>query len=204
VRPALSMRNLVAIALFCLTACVPVLGQSSERAVAPQPATPAKSLSERVPPAKPDDVKSIDAILRAIYDVISGPAGARDWNRFRSLFPPEGRLTSTAKGNGATGVRLLTVDDYVGRAGKYFTTHAFYECAIVNRVQRYGDIAQVFSSYESRNAPGEKPFTRGINSFQLFYDGTRWWVLSILWDDETPSNPLPPDMATRSTAPITN
>ena len=156
---------------------------------------PTQNLSSRVPPAKPDDVDSLDSILKAIYDVISGPAGERDWNRFRSLFVPEARLTSATRKDGGP-VRLLDVEGYVRGAGAYFKTHAFYESAITNRIQKFGNIAQVFSSYASRNAPDEKPFARGINSIQLFNDGTRWWVLSILWDEESPANPLPPDLAT--------
>lgn len=160
----------------------------------PAPNTP-PSLSSRVPTPRPEDVQSLDSILRAIYDVISGPAGDRDWDRFRSLFVPEGRLTSvTGKSGGPA--RLLDVEGYAKGAGNYFKTHAFYERAIVNRVQKFGNIAQVFSSYESRNAPNEKPFARGVNSVQVFNDGSRWWVLSILWDEETPTNPLPPDLAT--------
>lgn len=156
---------------------------------------PAQDLSSRVPPAKPDDVKSLDSILVAVYDVISGPAGDRDWNRFRSLFVPEARLTSATRKNGGP-VRLRDVDGYARGAGGYFKTHAFYESAVANRVQRFGNIAQVFSSYASRKAPDEKPFARGVNSIQLFNDGTRWWVLSILWDEETRANPLPRDLST--------
>jgi hypothetical protein len=165
----------------------------------------AQDLAARVPAAKPEDVRSINAILAAIYDVISGPAGQRDWNRFRALFVPEARFTSTVKrsDSNAGSVRLYSVEDFVQQGGAYFSDHAFYESAIVNRVQRFHNIVQVFSSYESRNAPGEKPFSRGVNSIQLFYDGSRWWVLSILWDEESPGNPLPPDMATRSAAPVT-
>jgi hypothetical protein len=156
---------------------------------------PAQDLSSRVPAPRPDDVNSLDSILKAIYDVISGPAGDRDWNRFRSLFVPEARLTSaTRKDNGP--VRLFDVEGYARGAGGYFKTHAFYESAIANRMQRFGNIAQVFSSYASRTAPNEKPFARGVNSIQLFNNGTRWWVLSILWDEESPANPLPPDLAT--------
>jgi hypothetical protein len=166
------------------------------------PAAPSQELSTRVPPAKPADVNSIAAILRALYDVISGPPGDRDWNRLRSLCVPEARLTSTTKSAASTAPRLLTIDDYIQRAGKFFTTHGFYESAIVNHVQTFGNIAQVFSSYNSRNAPNEKPFARGINSIQLFYDGSRWWVLSILWDEESPSNPLPPEMAAKPSSPI--
>ena len=156
---------------------------------------PPPSLSSRVPAPKPDDVKSLDSILHAIYDVISGPAGERDWNRFRSLFVPEARLTSNTRRDGGP-VRLLDVEGFASGAGNYFKTHPFYESAIVNRVQKFGNIAQVFSSYESRTAPSEKPFARGVNSIQLFNHGSRWWVLSILWDEESPANPLPPELAT--------
>jgi hypothetical protein len=158
---------------------------------------PAQDLSAHVPPAKPDDVNSLDSILKAIYDVISGPAGDRDWNRFRSLFAPEARLTSATKRKDGS-IFLTDVEGYAGRAGGYFKTHAFYESAIANCVEKFGNIAQVFSSYASRNAPGEKPFARGVNSIQLFNDGKRWWVLSILWDEESPSNPLPPELAAPS------
>jgi hypothetical protein len=163
----------------------------------------APDISSRVPAAKLADVDSIDHIMFAIYDVISGPPGQRDWNRFRSLFVPEGRLTSTVRREGSDSVRLLTVEEYVNGAGKYFLANGFFESAVVNKVQRFGNIAHVFSSYESRHAVGEKPFTRGINSMQLLYDGKRWWVLSILWDEESAANPLPKDMAARPSAPAT-
>ena len=154
----------------------------------------ASDISSRVPPAKPADVASLDSILVAVYNVISGPAGARDWDRFRSLFIPDARLTSAQKNKDGS-FFLEDVEGYAQGAGQYFKTHGFYETAIVNRVQKFGNIAQVFSSYESRNAPNEKPFARGVNSIQLFNDGTRWWVVSILWDEETSANPLPPDLA---------
>jgi hypothetical protein len=155
----------------------------------------AQDLSSRVPPPKPADVKSLDSILVAVYDVISGPAGNRDWNRFRSLFIPGARLTSAQKNKDGS-LFVEDVEGYAQGAGSYFKTHGFYENSIVNRVEKFGNIVQVFSSYESRNTPNEKPFARGVNSIQLFNDGTRWWVVSILWDEESPANPLPPDLAT--------
>jgi hypothetical protein len=168
-------------------------------AFAQQP-TPPPPLGSRVPAPRPDDVKSIDAILHAIYDVISGPAGDRDWNRFRSLIIPEARLTSTVtpRDPNAPPVRLLSVDDFIRIAGAHFKTSPFYEAAIVNRVETFGHISQVLGSYGSRHAPEEKPYTRGINSIQLFNDGTRWWVVSILWDEESPTNPLPGGMSASS------
>jgi hypothetical protein len=199
------MTKCLSLLLTVLTLCSAALSkpqaQSSPSAQLPQPSTP--SLSSRVPAAKPADVDSIEHIMAAVYDVISGPPGPRNWDRFRSLFVPEARLTSTVKSPDRPAVRLLSVEDFVQQGGGYFDAHPFFESAIVNRVQRFGNIAQVFSSYESRNAKDEKPFVRGINSMQVFYDGQRWWMLSILWDEESANNPLPANMASRSSAPIT-
>jgi len=150
------------------------------------------------PAAKFDDVKSIDSVMTALYDVISGPPGERDWNRFRSLFIPTAHLTSTSIAqDGSVRVHPNSVDEYAKGAGGYFLKNGFFENPIVNRVQTYGNVAQVFSSYESRHAAGEAPFARGINSIQLLNDGKRWWIVSILWDSERPGNPLPKEYATK-------
>ena len=174
--------------------------QSSEKP-APQSAASAQAAPDpfaSVPAPKPDDVKSIDAIMTAVYDVISGPPGERDWSRFRSLFLPTARLTAATKGtDGAIHLRPMSADEYATRAGGYFLKNGFFERPIVNRVQTFGNIAQVLSSYESRHAAGEAPFARGINSFQLLNDGKRWWVVSILWDEERADNPLPKEFAAK-------
>jgi hypothetical protein len=176
-------------------------GQSSTTPAAPSSQAapkPSQDLSAQVPIPKPDDVKSIDSILAAVYNVISGPAGERDWNRFRSLFLPGATLTSAGKDReGNIHVRPRTVEGYITGAGGYFAQHGFFESPIVSRVQTFGNIAHVFCSYESRGATGEAPFARGINSFQLAYDGKRWWIVSILWDEERPDNPLPKEFAAR-------
>jgi hypothetical protein len=152
----------------------------------------AADLAAKVPAAKTEDVTSMDAILHATYDVISGPAGGRDWNRFRSLFLPQARFTEVSTGpDGAKMVLTWNVDEFIRDAGEVFSKDPFYEKAIVNRPQSFGNITQVFSSYESRRSPAAKPFERGINSIQLLNDGKRWWVVSILWDTERPGNPLP-------------
>lgn len=164
----------------------------------PAPALTPQDPSTQVPAPKPDDVKSPDSILAAVYSVISGPAGDRDWNRFRSLFLSGATLTSAGKDReGNIHVRPHTVEQYVSGAGGYFAQHGFFESPLVSRVQTFGNIAHILCSYESRNALGEVPFARGINSFQLAYDGKRWWIVSILWDEERPDNPLPKEFAAR-------
>jgi hypothetical protein len=152
-------------------------------------------LAAKVPAAKPEDVKSQEGILRGIYDVISGPAGDRDWKRFRSMFLPQARFTEVGKApDGSTFVISWSVDEFVRDGGQVFAKDAFYENAIVNQAQTFGNMTQVFSSYESRRSPAGKPFERGINSIQLLNDGSRWWVVSIFWDSERADNPLPAGM----------
>ena len=133
--------------------------------------------------------------MAATYDVISGPAGQqRDWDRFRSLFVPGARLIPVVakKDGGGSETRIITPDEYAKFADAYFQKNGFAEREIARKSERYGNIMQLFSTYESRHdAKDAQPFARGINSFQLFYDGTRWWVVTIYWLEETPDNPLP-------------
>jgi hypothetical protein len=197
-------RTLLALlAIFVLTISASSQSSSEKPAASQQQAPPQANAESaaKAPSARPDDVKSIDSILAALYAVISGPAGERDWDRFRSLFLPQGRLTSSTKNpDGSSRVRPMSVEDYAKGAGGYFAKNAFYESPIVNRVETFGNVSQVFSSYESRHAPGEAPFARGINSIQLLYDGSRWWIVSILWDQERGDNPLPKEFAAKSPA----
>lgn len=146
-------------------------------------------------PFDPRDVASLDSIMRAVYDVISGDAGKpREWDRFRSMFYKDSRLIPAGK-NAQTGVfaaRSFTPDEYIAQAEPYFAKEGFYEIEKARRVEIYGNIAHVFSTYESRHAAGDKtPFARGINSFQLLNDGKRWWVVTIYWQAETPDHPIP-------------
>ena len=141
--------------------------------------------------AKAGDVDTLEHILAAVYDSISGPAGPRDWARFRSLFYADARLIPTRDQQGKTSAQMLTVDEYVRAAQGYFDKEGFYESAVANRVEQWDHIAQVWSTYESRHARAEKPFARGINSFQFFNDGSRWWVVTIYWEGEGPGHALP-------------
>jgi hypothetical protein len=144
-----------------------------------------------------NDVSSIDAIINAAYDVISGPAKApRDWKRERSLFWPGARLIPTATVPGRNDVDLapliLDVDGYIERVEPIFAKAGFYETEIARRTEQFGRLAHVWSTYESRHAPEDpEPFMRGINSIQLFHDGARWWIVNIFWQHESAAQPLP-------------
>jgi hypothetical protein len=142
--------------------------------------------------ARPADVDTIEHILAAVYDVISGPPGPRDWDRFHSLFYTDAKfiLTGTGK-DGIAHAKMFSADDYIKLSEPYFLKEGFFEVSISNRIENWGDIAHVWSTYESRHAKSDKPFERGINSFQLFNDGKRWWVLNVAWQNEDPEHPIP-------------
>ncbi|WP_165226715.1 hypothetical protein [Aquisphaera insulae] len=164
-------------------------------------ARPAGNLASEPPPAQDRDKElgSIDGIADRLYGVISGPAGPRDWDAFRKLFVPGARLIPTVRRNGeAPSARVLTVDEFADRAGANSLKEGFFEREIARRVDRFGAIAHVFSTYESRHAKEDaKPFSRGINSIQLLDDGHRWWVVTIFWDAERPGTPLPSEYLPR-------
>ena len=140
-----------------------------------------------------EDSGSIDGVIRALYEAISGPAGApRDWERERRLFFPGARLIPTRPGpEGKPIADVFDLDGYIASRTPMFEKNSFFETEVGRRVFPFGCLAHVLSAYELRRAPCEEPFARGINSLQLFYDGERWWVLSIAWDNERPGNPLP-------------
>ncbi len=143
------------------------------------------------PAVRAGDLDSIESTTRAVYDAISGPAGPRDWPHFRSLFAEGARLAAVRTTNGASTVSVMTPEEYGQRAGANFEKNPFYEAEVARRIEIFGAIAHVFSTYESRRSPGEKPFARGINSFQLVKTPQGWKVLTILWDSEREGNPIP-------------
>lgn len=153
------------------------------------------AMSQTPKEADPKDVASLDAIMKSVYDVISGDAGKpRDWGRFRSLFHKDARLIPSGK-NAQTGVasaRALTPEDYITRTEPVFAKDGFHERELARHIDQFGNIAQVFSTYHAfRKSTDKEPFLRGINSFQLLNDGKRWWVMTIYWQAETPDNQIP-------------
>jgi hypothetical protein len=158
-------------------------------------AAPLAAQDHPAPAARAEDVASIDAILAALYDVISGPAGQkRDWDRFHALFVPGARLIPTGRTpQGEVRHRVITPQEYASMSGPALEERGFFEREIGRTMERFGNVAHVFSAYDSRRAQSDaQPFARGINSIQLLHDGSRWWVVSIFWDSERADNPIPP------------
>ena len=142
---------------------------------------------------KTDDFTTIDGLLFAMYDTISGPAGVEpDWNRERSLFALGARLIPTRVGpEGQLRVQPLTVDEYIETRAPYLRDNAFYEREVLRRIEEFGHVAQVFSIYESAETPDGPAFVRGVNLIQLIFTSGRWWIQSILWENDVEGARLP-------------
>ena len=150
----------------------------------------AAALVAAAPAPSQADLAGIDAAIRGVYEVISGPPGQkRDFDRMRSLFAPNALLRAI----GPKGVRGGTLDDYIAKSGPILEKEGFTERELGRRVEVWGGLATAWSAYDGRTASGSF-HERGINSFQLVKIDGKWVVASILWQEETPGNPLPRDL----------
>ena len=145
-------------------------------------------------PADPADVSSLDAIIRAYYEVVSGPAGeSADRARDETLHLPNA-LIGVPGANGQ--LATMTLGDFHDAAGGP-RPEGFFEKEIHRVTHRFGNVVQIFSTYESATTPDGEPYTRGINSIQLTWDGDRWWIVSWIFDQERPGNPIPAEYLPR-------
>jgi hypothetical protein len=139
-------------------------------------------------------VQTLDNTIETLYGVISGKKGEeRNWELFKYLFHPDAKLIPTGKNQaGAIGATFMTPEGYISRAGKMLVETGFFEKETHRSVDTFGNITQLFSTYDSYNNESmDKPFARGINSIQLLNDGKRWWIINIYWMQESPENPIP-------------
>lgn len=135
---------------------------------------------------------TLDGIVAALYGSISGPAGDRDWDRFHSLFVPGAILLNAGpRADTMPAPTPVSPRGYREQAAPFFRENGFFESEVARTTHRYGTVAQVWSTYESREEPGAEPFARGINSIVAVWHADRWWIASIIWDSERPGSPIP-------------
>ena len=133
------------------------------------------------------DPTSIDSVIAAMYAMVSGPAGPRDFSLQSQVFRPDARQMRTGVDtSGAPWVKIMTLDEYRADTAPFFAANDFFEIETARRVDQFGNIAQVWSVYEARTNPDDaRPERRGINSIQLFCDEHgHWRIMSMIWDNE--------------------
>lgn len=138
------------------------------------------------------DVESADAIIKALYEVISGEAGEpRDWNRFKNLFAPDAKLIPTGKNQeGKISYASITADQYIQNFQTRVPT-GFFERELNRMTDAYGTILHVFSTYETRESKDGPVTNRGINSIQLLKTHERYFIMNIFWCGENTGFLLP-------------
>ena len=138
------------------------------------------------------DVGSIEGIVRASYEVISGPAGApRDWRRDSTLYAPNATFTALSEVEGKPVATSVTAEEYRRMVNGRLVANGLFQRQIGARIERFGNVAVVRSVYELRRSAAGPVHQRGVNYFTVYFDGTRWWITSMVWDEERPHNPLP-------------
>jgi hypothetical protein len=180
---------------------------------APSPAVPAAPKAKVAPPhveipeiaPRPEDVGSLDGIVAAFYDVISGPPGQpRQWARDRTLYFPQTQFLSTgARPDGSIAYRIFDHGAYVDRVNPGFVKDGFFEREIHRVVHRFDNIVHIFSTYEARNSAQGPVVERGVNSIELFFDGKRWWIAFASWEEERPGSPIPKELQSSDAKPAT-
>lgn len=139
----------------------------------------------------PKDVSTIDGMIKAFYETISGPKGQpRQWSRDRTLYVNDVRFIQINKSGDTVQPRIMRYMDYVNGSNEYLVKDGFTEREINRVTQRFGNIAQVASTYEWQT-DDKKATGRGINIIQLFFDGTRWWISGATWEEERKDSPIP-------------
>ena len=158
----------------------------------------APRLSAQTPAPRPEDVASVDGMIKAFYDVISGPAGApRQWQRDSSLYIPGVRFVSMSVRQGRPVAQVSDHGQYIANTNDGMVRNGFFERELHRVTRRFGNITHVFSTYEFRATETGPVQGRGVNSIQLFWDGSRWWIANATWDGERPDNPIPPELLPR-------
>tara|TARA_R100001377_G_C3154703_1_gene97555 strand:+ start:207 stop:737 length:531 start_codon:yes stop_codon:yes gene_type:complete len=141
-------------------------------------------------------VGSIDAIINELYSVNSGKKGyERNWADFKYLFYPGAKIIPTGTSlDGNHLAKYLTVDEYKNTSGDWLKEHGYIEKEIHRKMEVFGNIAHVFSTFEAYHSEDDRfPTMRGIKSIQLLNDGLRWWIVNLYWIQETPTKPIPRD-----------
>jgi hypothetical protein len=142
--------------------------------------------------ARPEDVVTIDALIEAYYESVSGHPGQRDGERMLSLFVKGGKISIDVSGDEP---RHQLAEDYL-RTSRFLTiTTDFFEREISRDTQQFGRMANVISTYGISDAMENTEYTaRGVTVFQLVHHHDRWWILSTMWQRESDELPLPAEL----------
>ena len=129
-----------------------------------------------------EDVLSIDAIITAYYDVVSG-SSEDPWQYERDRYIHSKNAVITRLDENGKAVSHTLEAEYIPLA--LAPKENFYEKELKRTVAHFGNLAQVWSAFEIRTDPSTATTKRGLNSIQLHYEGNRWFIDSWTCEMET-------------------
>ena len=145
-----------------------------------------------IPRPTPADVATIAGIVAASYQTMNGPAGQpRQWRRDSTLYMPGATFAAVNLRDGRPVATVLTPEEYRRKTFPGLERDGGYETEIGRHIERFGDVAQVRSVAVARRTLDGPILARFVNYFQVYWDGTRWWITGMVWDEETPTRPIP-------------
>lgn len=135
-------------------------------------------------------------LIEALYRMVSfGPGPEPDWEMFRGVFLPEAIVVFSPRGTRP--MRVMSVDGFIQDWKDFFRDAAledkgFTETIAGMKVTEFGGLAHAWVIFEPRIG-GTQPARqiRGLDSIELSFDGTRWWVAAITTDFEGPTQRIP-------------
>ncbi len=137
-----------------------------------------------------NDAKTIDALMKASYEVVSGEKGTkRQWERDNYLHHPKAVYSFFDKEKQEQ--LTMTLQEFHKETDQMVMGTSFYENEVNREVRIFGNIAQVWSTYETRLEKNGKVERRGINSVQLIFENDRWYIISWIFCGETNNNLIP-------------
>jgi hypothetical protein len=163
-------------------------------------ALPGTHVKIPVTPARPTDVATMEEIVKADYESVSGAVGIpRQWGRMLSLYDPNAKVFVVRKAaNSELTLWAPTLQEYADEFDVRFVQEGHGEHEVAHKIFRFGNVATVFSSYEGRSSSTGQMTSRGVRTFQLYYDGNRWWISSVSWDAEHPITVIPEELLPRT------
>jgi hypothetical protein len=142
-----------------------------------------------------NDLNTVNGIIHSLYNAISGSSGQdRDWSSFRTLFAENARMyIAVPNKDNNTSLRCITPAEYIERNKTRLADIGFNETELYRITNSYGAGTQILSTYETHflNKNGEQEITQGINNIQLYFDGQRYYIVSIFWDGNAKNIQVP-------------
>ena len=133
----------------------------------------------------------VRAAMGRYYELFCFKGGATpDPEELRDLFMPEGKVINSNPDL----PRALNVEQFIDLQQAQATHRAatgFYEREQFQKIDLFGNVAHVLSTYAKLDRSHTEPFALGVGSVQLIKVQERWLISVVAWYDQTAEVQVP-------------